>query len=176
MSQQFDENIVMSGSTFWKEKRAELKPVTFKLSVASMIVGFLLAVLFGIAAAAMAPFVMTPKFSVTISQPSAHTGVEAGGLLPVQHGVTGECGPDGGTIHAEARPLGQLGPGEWRTIKNIKMLPINLEQGAALSVWRIPKTLKPVGPWQARITIWCNRAPGPWRSMFRFSLLGALRG
>lgn len=176
MIQTPDPTIVMEGGSVYVERRASNKPVIFKISYSSLILGFLLAAAVGLALGYAWPMVMAPKFSITMSAPAAHTGVVAGGVLPVLHGVGGECGPDGGMIHAEARPLGSNGPGEWRTVKEIKMLPYNLEPGKALSKWPIRPSYAPVGAWQGRITVWCNRAPEPWRSTFRFSLLGALRG
>ena len=163
-----DQTIYMRGMQWWTEKRDPDKPRPFALSLGSVALGFLLAASLSFAV----PLFMQPKFPIHLSPASASAGVMAGEVLPVVHGVSGECGPDGGWIIAEARPLGS---GEWRTIKEIKMRPINLEPGGALSTWRIPGTFKP-GGYQAQMTIWCYGARGPLYSQFRFSVLGALRG
>lgn len=162
------ETIVMSGTRFWHERREVAGK--FKLSLASVCIGAALAGLMGAGLGYYRIATTTPQFTAAVSEPRALGGVEPGGKLALHHGVSGECGTEGGRIIAEERPIDST---VWRGVKDIKMIPENLEAGGALGVWRMSKTIKTIPPLHVgRITIWCYGARNPLVSTFRFNVLG----
>lgn len=166
------ETICMRGNRWWVERRQDARG--FRLSLFSFCIGAAAAGILGVALGYYRMATTAPQFTVSVSEPRAIGGVEPGGKLALHHGVTGECGEAGGMIIAEERPINST---VWRYVKDIKMLPENLEAGGPLGVWRMSKTIKTTPPVHVgRITIWCYGAKKPLQSTFRFNVLGKLRG